>query len=38
MVRLSPPTGYSLENTPTLEVFAGGTESNMAIAFARLGG
>jgi len=38
MVRLSPPVGYSLENAPRLDMYVGGAESNMAIAFARLGG
>lgn len=38
MVRLSPPVGYSLENAPSLDMYIGGAESNMAIAFARLGG
>ena len=37
MVRLSPPVGHSLESSPTLEFFTGGTESNTAIALARLG-
>lgn len=37
MVRLSSPAGLALEATPTLEVAIGGTESNMAIALARLG-
>ena len=37
MVRLSPPAGFSLEGTAVLEVWAGGTESNLAIALARLG-
>jgi 2-dehydro-3-deoxygluconokinase len=37
MVRLSPPPGYSLESAPALELFSGGTESNTAIALARLG-
>lgn len=38
MVRLSPPVGYSLENAPALDMFIGGAESNVAIAFARMGG
>jgi len=38
MLRLSPPEGYSLENAPRFDLFVGGTESNMSIAFARLGG
>ena len=38
MVRLSPPVGYSLENAPALDYFIGGAESNVAIAFSRLGG
>ncbi len=37
MVRLSPPAGFSLEDAHSLEVWIGGTESNMAIALARLG-
>jgi 2-dehydro-3-deoxygluconokinase len=37
MLRLSPPAGFALEQTQTLELSAGGTESNMAIALARLG-
>ncbi len=38
MLRLSPPAGASLENAHSLEVWVGGTESNMAAALARLGG
>jgi 2-dehydro-3-deoxygluconokinase len=38
MLRLSPPVGYSLENTPRLDLYVGGAESNMCIAFARMGG
>jgi 2-dehydro-3-deoxygluconokinase len=38
MLRLSPPVGYSLENAPRFDLFVGGTESNMSIAFARMGG
>jgi 2-dehydro-3-deoxygluconokinase len=38
MLRLSPPVGYSLENAPRLDLFVGGAESNMSIAFARMGG
>jgi len=37
MLRLSPPPGFALEQAQTLEFSAGGTESNMAIALARLG-
>lgn len=37
MIRLSPPKGRALEDTPYLDVMAGGTESNMAIALSRLG-
>ena len=37
MLRLSPPEGISLEHTHRLEVWVGGTESNMAAALARLG-
>lgn len=37
MVRLSAPRGEPLEATPVLEVAVGGTESNVAIALARLG-
>ena len=37
MLRLSPPVGTTLENAPSLEVWVGGTESNMAAALARLG-
>src|SRR5579863_598093 len=37
MLRLSPPAGFALEQTQMLEVSAGGTESNLAIALARLG-
>ena len=37
MLRLSPPAGLSLEHAQHLEVWVGGTESNMATALARLG-
>jgi 2-dehydro-3-deoxygluconokinase len=37
MVRFSPPAGFSLEGAPVMEVWTGGTESNVAIALARLG-
>lgn len=37
MMRLSPPAGYALEGTSTLQVLMGGAESNMAVALARLG-
>jgi 2-dehydro-3-deoxygluconokinase len=37
MVRLSPPVGYPLESSATLEFATGGTESNTAIALSRLG-
>lgn len=37
MLRLSPPPGLAIEQTQTLELSSGGTESNMAIALARLG-
>ncbi len=37
MVRLSPPVGYTLESSATLEFSTGGTESNTAIALSRLG-
>lgn len=37
MLRLSPPVGTTLENASSLEVWVGGTESNMAAALARLG-
>ena len=37
LLRLSPPPGWALEQTQTLELSAGGAESNMAIALARLG-
>ncbi|HKI98564.1 MAG TPA: sugar kinase [bacterium] len=37
MLRLSAPRGEPLEATPALEVAVGGTESNVAIALARLG-
>jgi 2-dehydro-3-deoxygluconokinase len=37
MLRLSPPAGFSLEQAQTLELSAGGTESNVVIALARLG-
>lgn len=37
MLRLSAPPGESLERTPRLEVYAAGSESNVAIALARLG-
>lgn len=37
MLRLSPPPGLALEQTQTLELSVGGTESNLAIALARLG-
>jgi 2-dehydro-3-deoxygluconokinase len=37
MLRLSAPRGVPLEAAPALEVAAGGTESNVAIALARLG-
>ena len=38
MIRLAPPVGFSLEGAQTLEVSIGGTESNLCIAYARLGG
>jgi 2-dehydro-3-deoxygluconokinase len=37
MVRLSAPIGYTIESAASLEICAGGTESNVAIALARLG-
>ncbi|SFF87995.1 2-keto-3-deoxygluconate kinase [Halopelagius inordinatus] len=37
MLRLSPPHGERLERTRTLDVQAGGAESNVAVAAARLG-
>lgn len=37
MLRLSPPEGLSLEYAQHLEVWVGGTESNVAAALARLG-
>ena len=37
MLRLSTPAGIALEQAQTLDLSAGGTESNMAIALARLG-
>lgn len=37
MLRLSPPVGQSLESAQALELSVGGTESNLAIALARLG-
>ncbi len=37
LLRLTPPRGVPLEATPTLEVAVGGTESNVAVALARLG-
>lgn len=38
MIRLAPPVGFALEGVQNLEVSIGGTESNMCIAYARLGG
>lgn len=37
MIRLSTPTGHRLETTTSLDISIGGTESNVAIALARLG-
>jgi 2-dehydro-3-deoxygluconokinase len=37
MLRLSTPRGVPLEAAPALELAVGGTESNLAIALARLG-
>lgn len=37
MIRLSTPTGHRLETATTLDIGIGGTESNVAIALARLG-
>lgn len=37
MLRLSPPRGERLETTETLDVQAGGAESNVAVGAARLG-
>lgn len=37
MLRLAPPPGFALEQAQALELSAGGTESNFAIALARLG-
>ncbi|QIB73205.1 sugar kinase [Halogeometricum borinquense] len=37
MLRLSPPRGDRLERTRTLDVQAGGAESNVAVAASRLG-
>jgi 2-dehydro-3-deoxygluconokinase len=37
MIRLSTPSGHRLETTTTLDIGIGGTESNVAIALARLG-
>ena len=37
MLRLAPPVGVALEGAASLEVCTGGTESNLAIALARLG-
>ncbi len=37
MIRLSPPPGVPLEGATSLEMMVGGTESNVAIALARLG-
>ncbi len=37
MIRLSTPTGHRLETTSALDIGIGGTESNVAIALARLG-
>lgn len=37
MIRLSTPTGHRLETAVALDVGIGGTESNVAIALARLG-
>src|SRR5271170_6093525 len=37
MLRLSPPPGIAIEQAQSLELSAGGTESNFAIALARLG-
>ncbi len=38
LLRLSPPAGFSLEESRLLEVWVGGSESNVACALARLGG
>lgn len=38
MLRFSPPAGQMLEQTDLLRVDPAGTESNMAVALARLGG
>ena len=37
MIRLSPPKGVPMEGAPSLDMMVGGTESNVAIALARLG-
>ena len=37
MLRFSPPSGVSIESAPIMEVGVGGTESNVAVAMARLG-
>lgn len=37
MIRLSTPIGHRLETTTALDIGIGGTESNVAIALARLG-
>ena len=37
MIRLSTPTGHRLETSTSLDIGIGGTESNVAIALARLG-